>query len=232
MQRESTCRRETVPANWDILFDGLKETEEAVQTVIPEMSASQTPVMPATACYFQIKGRYIVSPVQSGLMLIDQKRAHERILFDKYMESLATHRVAGQKSLFPEVLELSAADFILIDLLPDLEYPGFELSVFGKNCYAIQATPPDLSYNHAKEVLVELIEHYKNTEGSIRDKMRERVVLALAKAAAVAYNTPLTCEEMSGMTEQLFACKLHHFTADGKTIIHILKYEDVNAWFK
>lgn len=233
VQRESTCRRETVPANWDILFDGLKETEEAVQTVIPEMSASQTPVMPATACYFQIKGRYIVSPVQSGLMLIDQKRAHERILFDKYMESLATHRVAGQKSLFPEVLELSAADFILIgDLLPDLEYLGFELSVFGKNCYAIQATPPDLSYNHAKEVLVELIEHYKNTEGSIRDKMRERVVLALAKAAAVAYNTPLTCEEMSGMTEQLFACKLHHFTADGKTIIHILKYEDVNAWFK
>lgn len=226
-------RKEKVPANWDILFDGLKEKEEAVQTAIPEMSETITPTSPSSTCYFQIKGRYIVTPVQSGLMLIDQKRAHERILFEKYSESLSSHKVAGQKSLFPEILELSATDFLLIgDLLPDLEYLGFELSVFGKNCYAIQATPPDFSYTHAKEILIELIEHYKNTEGSIRDKMKERMVLALAKAAAIAYNTPLTCVEMAEMTDHLFACKHHHFTADGKTIIHILKYEDVNSWFK
>lgn len=227
-----THRKDKVPANWDILFDGLKEAEEPVQTTIPSMD-EQPPVVPATNCYFQMKGRYIVTPVQSGLMLIDQKRAHERVLFDKYMETLTAHRVAGQKCLFPEVLELSASDFILIgDLLPDLEFLGFELTVFGKNCYAIQATPPDLSYNHAKEVLLELIEHYKNTEGSIRDKMQECIVLALAKAAAMSYNTSLTCEEMVGIVEQLFACKHHHFTEDGKIIVHILKYEDVNSWFK
>ena len=77
-----------------------------------------------------------------------------------------------------------------------------------------------------------MLEHYKNTEGNIRDKVRERVVLALAKAAAIGYNTSLTCEEMSEMTDRLFACKHQNFTADGKTIIHILKYEDVNSWFK
>ncbi len=225
-------RKDKVPANWDILFDGLKEEEEPKQATIPDM-VEQLPVIPATNCYFQMKGRYIVTPVQSGLMLIDQKRAHERVLFDKYMETLSAHRVAGQKCLFPEVLELSAADFVLIgDLLPDLEFLGFELTVFGKNCYAIQATPPDLSYNHAKEVLLDLIEHYKNTEGSIREKMQERVVLALAKSAAIAYNTSLTCEEMAGIVEQLFACKQQQFTADGKIIVHILKYEDVNSWFK
>lgn len=229
----SSFHKEKVPANWDILFDGLKEKEESVQTSIPEMSEPGNPVMPSTACYFQIKGRYIVSPVQSGLMLIDQKRAHERILFEKYLEELSSHKVAGQKNLFPEVLELSASDFMLIgDLLPDLEYLGFELNVFGKNCYAIHATPPDLSYNRAKEILSELIEHYKNTEGSIREKMRERFVTALAKATAIGYNTPLTCEEMKDLADRLFACKHHNFTADGKTIIHILKYEDVNSWFK
>lgn len=228
-----TYHKEKVPANWDILFDGLKEKEEPVQTSIPEMSEPVNPILPASACYFQIKGRYIVTPVQSGLMLIDQKRAHERILFEKYLDTLISHKITGQKNLFPEVLELSASDFILIgDLLPDLEYLGFELNVFGKNCYAIHATPPDLSYTRAKEVLIELIEHYKNTEGNIRDKMQERVVLALAKAAAIGYNTALTCEEMSNMVDQLFACKHHNFTADGKTIIHILKYEDVNSWFK
>lgn len=229
----SAYRKEKVPANWDILFDGLKEKEEPVQTSIPELSESLNPVLPATACFFQIKGRYIITPVPSGLLLIDQKRAHERILFEKYLEELRSHRVTGQKNLFPEILELSATDFILIgDLLPDLEYLGFELNVFGKNCYAIQATPPDLSYSHAKEVLIELIEHYKNTEGNIREKMQERTVLALAKAAAISYNTALTCEEMSHMADQLFACKHHNFTADGKTIIHILNYEDVNSWFK
>lgn len=229
----SPHHREKVPANWDILFDGLKEKEEPVQTVIPEMSEIVQPFIQTASCFFQIKGRYIVTPVQSGLMLIDQKRAHERVLFEKYLDTLASHQTTGQKSLFPEVLELSASDFMLIgELLPDLEYLGFELNVFGKNCYAIHATPPDLSYTHAKEVLIELIEHYKNTEGSIREKMQERVVSALAKASAIGYNIPLTCEEMREMTEQLFACKHHHFTADGKTILHILKYEDVNSWFK
>lgn len=225
--------QEKVPANWDILFDGLKEKEESVQTCIPEMSEPVNPALPSNSCYFQIKGRYIVTPVQSGLMLIDQKRAHERVLFEKYMATLNTHKIAGQKNLFPEVLELSPSDFILIsDLLPDLEYLGFELNVFGKNCYSIHATPPDLSYSHAKEILIELIEYYKNTEGNLRDKMQERVILALAKAAAIGYNTPLSCEEMGQMADQLFACKHHHFTADGKTIIHVLKYEDVNSWFK
>ena len=118
------------------------------------------------------------------------------------------------------------------ELNSDLEYLGFELSVFGKNCFVIYATPPDLSYSHAKEVLIQLIEHYKNTEGSIREKMKERVALALAKASAIDYNTVLNCDEMREMTDNLFACKHHNFTADGKTIIHILNYEDVNSWFK
>lgn len=226
-------QKEKVPANWDILFDGLKEKEEAVQTSIPGMSETVNPVMPSTVCYFQLKGRYIVTPVQSGLMLIDQKRAHERILFEKYKEESSAHKMAGQKNLFPEILELSAADFLLVgELLPDLEYLGFELAPFGKNCYAIHTTPPDLSGNRPRQVLTGLIEHYKNTEGNIKDKMQERIVLALAKASAINYNTPLTCEEMSEMTERLFACKHQNFTADGKTIIHILKYEDVNGWFK
>ncbi|MDE6451223.1 MAG: DNA mismatch repair protein MutL, partial [Odoribacter sp.] len=222
-----------VPANWDILFDGLKEKEEPVQTFIPEMSEAVNPVIPSTACYFQLKGRYIVTPVQSGVMLIDKKRAHERILYEKYKEESDAHKITGQKNLFPEIWELSASDFLLVgELIPDLEYLGFELAPFGKSCYAIHATPPDLSGSRIKQILTELIDYYKNTEGNIKDKMQERIVLSLAKAAAVGYNTTLTCEEMSEMTERLFACKHQNFTADGKIIIHILKYEDVNNWFK
>lgn len=180
-----------------------------------------------------MKGRYIVTPVHSGLMFIDQKRAHERILFEQYSHTLSTQKIAGQKSLFPETLELSAPDFSLIEeIREDLEYLGFELCKSGENSFAIHATPPDLSYSHAKEVLMQLIGYYKNTEGDIKNKMAERVALALAKAAAIAYDTPLDSKEMNDLMDNLFACQHHNYTADGKTIIHILNSDEVNPWFK
>jgi DNA mismatch repair protein MutL len=227
-----TYHKNPIPANWAILFDGLKEENEPVQTAIPEME-EVNPTLPLAPCHFQLKGRYIVTPVQMGLMLVDQKRAHERILYEKYLTDLECQQVVGQKALFPEILEVSMEDFILLnELLPDLGYLGFELNVFGKNCFAIQATPPDLSYHQAKKVLMELLEHYKVTEGSIREKAHERMALALAKAMAIGYNSNLSCEEMEHLTSQLFSCKIQNYTADGKTILHILKYEDVNGWFK
>lgn len=226
-------RSQKAPANWDILFDGLKEEEKTVQTAIPEMSEENDPSRPETSCYFQLKGRYMVSPTQSGLLLIDQKRAQEQILFEKYMELLSSHKITGQKNLFPEKLELSVSDSLLVEeLLPDLKFLGFELKPASKNCFTIQTTPSDFSYTRAKEILIELIEHYKNTAGNIRDKMKERIVLALAKAAAIGYNVPLNCEEMHEITANLFACKHHLYTPDGKRIIHIIKYEEVNNWFK
>ena len=146
---------------------------------------------------------------------------------------MSHQQISGQKSLFPETLDLSAEDFMLVkDILEDLAILGFELGEFGKNCYAIYATPSDLSPSRGKEVLISLIEHYKNTEGSIRDKMRERIALSLAKAAALGYNTTLDRQEMNDLFDNLFACQHPNYTADGKTIIHILKNEDVATWFK
>lgn len=228
----SSFKSEKVPANWEALFDGLKEEKEAEQTILPGLEETENNPQ-QNANFIQMKGRYIVTPVHSGLMFIDQKRAHERILFEQYTHTLSTQKVAGQKSLFPETLELSAADFTLIkEISEDLEYLGFELCEFGKNCFAIYATPPDLSDSHAKEILTQLIEYYKNTEGNIKEKMAERVALALAKAASINYNASLNTKEMSDLMDSLFASQHHNYTADGKTIIHILNFEDVNTWFK
>ena len=227
-----TFLRKSVPSNWDALFAGLEEKKVETQAVIPEMQTEEMELENNVA-FVQMRGRYIVTPVRSGLMFIDQKRAHERVLFERYMERLARQQVSGQKSLFPETLELSADDFILVkDILAELSVLGFELGEFGKNCYAIYSTPPDLSHSHGREVLMSLIEHYKNTEGSIRDKMRERVALSLAQAAALDYNKVLDRQEMSDLFDSLFACQYPNYTADGKTIIHILTNEDVSVWFK
>lgn len=221
-----------VPANWETLFEGLKEEKQAEQTTLPGLEDT-VKTTELKASFIQMKGRYVVTPVHSGLMFIDQKRAHERILFEQYTHTLATQKVAGQKSLFPETLELSASDFMLIkEIREDLEFLGFELCESGQNGFAIYATPPDLSYSHAKDVLLQLIEHYKNTEGDVREKMKEKVALALAKAAAIPYSTPLDSQEMNDLMDSLFACQHHNYTADGKTIIHILNFEEVNSWFK
>ncbi len=225
-------RPEKAPANWETLFEGLKESEEPRQATLPGL-AEAGPAVNARNSFLQMKGRYIVTPVHSGLMFIDQKKAHERILFELYLDTLSSQKISGQKSLFPETLELSADDFALIrEIREDLEYAGFELKESEENSYVVYATPPDLSCAHAQEVLARLIEHYKNTEGDIREKMKERVALSLAKAAAIDYNTLLSSEEMGEMVDNLFACRYHNHTADGKTIIHILKSEEVHLWFR
>ena len=229
--REGTAKK-SAPRDWEALFAGLEEKPQERQTAIPEMQEEE-PAAGGNIAFVQMKGRYIVTPAHSGLMFIDQKRAHERVLFERYMERLAQRQVSGQKSLFPETLELLAEDFLLVrEILPDLAVLGFELGEFGKNCYAIYSTPPDLTHSHGREVLTSLIEHYKNTEGSIREKMRERIALSLAQAAALDYNTPLDRQEMSDLFDSLFACRHPNHTADGKTIIHILTNEEVGQWFK
>lgn len=228
----SAHRKEKVPANWNQLFDGLTEKEEPVQSSIPELSAYYQEER-ADCTYLQLRGRYLMGASAEGIILIDQKRAHERILFEKYSDTFTSQKIAGQKSLFPETIELSASDFAMIgEILPDLEYLGFELEVFGKNCYAIYATPPDLSYARAKEVLTELTDYYKNTEGSIRQKAKERIALALAKASAISYNTTLSSGDIQDIVCKLFACKHHKFTADGKPIIHTVTNEEISTWFK
>lgn len=230
---ESDFKTEKVPANWESLFKDLKETKQAEQAALPGLEEPVRSAAETKTGFIQMKGRYIVTPVHSGLMFIDQKRAHERILFEQYSHTLSTQKTAGQKSLFPETLELSASDFSLIkEIREDLEYLGFELYESGEHGFVVHATPPDLPYSHAKEILSQLIEYYKNTEGDIKDKMAERVALALAKAAAVAYNTTLDAQEMNDLMDNLFACQHHNYTADGKTIIHILNFEEVNPWFK
>lgn len=220
------------PANWESLFEDLKEETSPVQTSIPGMIEPETKSL-SNASFIQMKGRYMVTPVHSGLMLIDQKRAHERILFEQYCENLAGQKRTGQKSLFPDIMELPAEDLCLVEEIKgDLEFLGFELVPSGKNSYAIHATPPELSCSHAKEVLISLIDHYKTTEGDICNKMHEHIAAALAKAAAIHYGTNLDDKEMSDMMDNLFACQHHNYTPDGKMIIHILNYEEVCNWFQ
>lgn len=227
-------------APWHNLFQSSENTEDSENSKDSDeptegfLDLGNEDSAPSSNTFIQMKGRYIVSVVHAGLMFIDQKRAHERILFEQYCQTLCSQPSCGQKSMFPETIEVSAEEsLILKNITPDLEYLGFEITEIEPNIFSINTLPADLNSSKSKDLIHNILTYYQNVEeGNIRTKMHERVAQATAKATAMDYNTPLSAAEMSDIVDSLFACQTHNFTADGKTIIFTLGLDEINNRFK
>ena len=167
-------------------------------------------------------------------MIIDQKRAHERILFEKYLKSLNNNTQIAQKTLFPKKIELNAPDFSLLkEIINDIRILGFDISEFGKNTFVVNGTPADINESDTKDIIENLLENYKdhlNTKG-IKIEARENIARSLAKASAINYGKSLTNEEMRDIIDNLFACETPDYSPDGKAIINILNIEELEKRF-
>ncbi|MBN1985772.1 MAG: DNA mismatch repair endonuclease MutL [Prolixibacteraceae bacterium] len=180
----------------------------------------------------QLKQRYILTPVKSGLMVIDQKRAHERILFEKFMEVLKSDSVASQQQLFPQTVELNPADAELLkSILSELLSLGFDIREFGKNTFIISGTPGVLDVSSPELIIEKLLEEYKNSPLDARKKAREQIAVSLAKASALDYGTYLKPEEVDRLIDNLFACSTPNFSPDGKKVLTIIQTEDIEKSF-
>jgi DNA mismatch repair protein MutL len=180
----------------------------------------------------QLKQKYILTPVKSGLMVIDQKRAHERILFEKFMEVLKSDTVASQQLLFPQTIELNPADSaILLNILPELLSLGFDIREFGKNTFIISGTPGVLDVSSPELIVEKLLEEYKNSPVDARSKAKEQIAISLAKASALDYGTELKQEEIDHLIDQLFACATPNFSPDGKKVLTIIPTTDIEKSF-
>lgn len=180
----------------------------------------------------QLKQKYILTAVKSGLMVIDQKRAHERILFERFMEVLKSESVASQQQLFPQTIELNPADAaILQNILPDLLSLGFDIREFGKNTFIISGTPGVLDVSSPEIIVEKLLEEYKNSPVDARAKAKEQVAISLARASAIDYGTELKPEEIDHLIDQLFACSTPNFSPDGKKVLTIIPTDDIEKSF-
>ncbi|NQU87401.1 MAG: DNA mismatch repair endonuclease MutL [Mariniphaga sp.] len=180
----------------------------------------------------QFKGKYILTPVKSGLMVIDQKRAQERILFEKFMEVLKSDSVASQQQLFPQTIELNPVDAALLaEILDDLQSLGFDIREFGGNTFIINGTPGILDNPSPASVIEKLLEEYKNSPIDAKSKVREQVAASLAKAASINYGTELNPEEMSHLIDNLFACETPNYSPDGKPVLSILSLDNIEKSF-
>jgi DNA mismatch repair protein MutL len=223
--------------NWEKLYSGFKNEKDHPDSFGMIEKSGQKTLEPssgmATGNIFQLKGKYILTSVKSGLMVIDQKRAHERILYETYIQSLAKNVTLAQKTLFPDTVEMDPADHnTLMEILDDVCSIGFDISDFGNNTIIINGCPSDIPNPNPKELIETLIEEYKNTRGDIKVNAKERIAGSLAKASAINYGTLLTAEEMQEIVDRLFACEEPNYSPSGKKVISILSIEEFENIFK
>ncbi|WP_276373195.1 DNA mismatch repair endonuclease MutL [Chryseolinea sp. H1M3-3] len=181
----------------------------------------------------QLHQRYIVRQVRSGMMIIDQQAAHERILFEKYLSQFKTHSLASQQSLFPQAITFGAADFTLIlEMQPEIEALGFKIEVFGKNTFIVNGIPGNVSTGREKELFEGLIEQFKMNQSELAIPIRENLARSLAKRAALKSGQKLEREEMQSIVDTLFACSTPNYAPDGKPTFFIFGLNKIESYFR
>lgn len=183
--------------------------------------------------HLQFKGRFILTSVKSGLMLIDQHRAHIRVLFDRYMIQIRQKQGVSQGVLFPEILQLPASEAaVLQSIMDDLVAIGFDLSDLGGGSYAINGIPAGIEGLSPVELVRNMLHTAMEKGNDVKEEIQNILALTLARAAAIVYGQVLTNEEMVSLVDSLFACPSPNYTPDGKTVLTTIKEDDIERLFK
>ena len=225
------------PNQWESLYEGLK------QDSFPQDSFPQQPslfdddniVEPQTAseilsekspAHYQYKGKYLMTAVKSGLMIIDQHRASVRVLYDRYLKEHDGHVISTQKLLFPETITFSPSEAVnMQQLLPELMAYGFDLSDLGGNTYAVNGIPAGLEGVNPQNLLHDMISSANAADTLV--SIQSSLALRLAQCAAIPYGQLLTNDEIESIINDLFSCSNVNYTPDGKAILCILPQGDI-----
>ena len=182
--------------------------------------------------YFQFRGQYIITPVKSGLMLIDQHRAHVRILYDRFMARFADKPSVTQRLLFPQRLTLPPSEAVAFEkMMQDLQSVGFEVSSLGGGDFSVLGTPAGTEGLDASELLQDILQETLDGKSDAADGIRHRIALTLARRAAMPVGEYLSGAEMSALVDQLFSTGTPNFTPDGQTVLVILAVENIEKLF-
>ncbi len=205
------------------------------QHISIQTTEEQTELEVATSAseFFQFKSSYICTSVKSGLMMIDQHRAHFRILFDRFIRIISNKKGTSQQSLFPEVLELDANETdTLNQILEELKLVGFDIEPFGKNTFSINGIPSEIEVGSSIPLLKELITGMMNSELDIKDTVQKEIALLLARRTSIKNGQSLTQNEMNQLFEDLFQCENHQYAPDGRTIMVLIQNEEIERKFR
>jgi len=238
----SSYRDEQNLNNWQALYQGFEREEgqtdltssyplsypdETEQDVVQQTFNSEDIAFDNIHHFLQLKNKYILTPVKSGLMVIDQHRAHERILFENFMRIIDNHLAISQRQLFPARLELNAVDQeILIPIADDLKALGFEIRPGEEGVYYIDGIPALLSHLNPSDLVIRLIEDFKERPVDVKEEIKEYLAVLLSQASAIKYGVALKPEEISDLFNNLFACRTPNYSPSGKTVVSIVSFQD------
>jgi DNA mismatch repair protein MutL len=184
--------------------------------------------------YFQLKNRYIITSVKSGMLVIDQRRAHIRILFDGFLKEIQQKKGVSQQLIFPESLLLMPGDIQFFEQIKaELKYTGFDFESVSTGNYEVKGIPSQLKGTDAViPLLNEVIEKVKQATGDAVSSIQDQLALTLAEASAIRTFQKLSEEAMADIFQKLFACQLHNHTPDGKLIMTIISIDEILEKFR
>lgn len=180
----------------------------------------------------QYKGQYILIPVKSGLMWVHQRRAHIRVLFEKYKEQIRDRRAVSQGLLFPERVDVTLNESVTIEnIQEELSFLGFDISSLGGGSFAINGVPSGIEGLSPVKLLMDIVHGVMDETNNAKAKIDERIALSMAKDVAVVAGQLLSAEEMTSLVDDLFRTAMPSITPDGQTIVYIMPDKDIERNF-
>jgi len=233
--------------DWENLYGNFEKKTETIESMpnwqpesialdiissVPEEKQQIMEISEQRADNFQFKNRYIITSLKSGMLMIDQHRAHVRILFEQYISQIENRKALSQQILFPEILELSADDVLIFEqMLPDLQYLGFDFEPEANHSFNVRGVPENVGTGSVIDLLLVMLDKTKTTAEDLSTTMHESIAFSLAESSALKNGQRLSNEEMSDLIDRLFACTNHNFTPDGKRILTIFTHEEIDKRF-
>ncbi|WP_455074303.1 DNA mismatch repair endonuclease MutL [Prevotella fusca] len=244
----------SAPEGWEDLYAGLDSGGEIRQSKLFEQgevetmdsgmeegtiissavtqSVDETIIEDKSPSHYQYKGCYIMTAVKSGLMIIDQHRAHIRILYEEYLRQLSEHKVHSQKVLFPEMVQFSVSDQTVLDqVLPEMAEMGFQLDSLGGGSYAVNGVPAGIEGLNVIALVNDMVASAMESGTSAKDEIDQTLALSLARNAAIPQGQVLSNVEMDNIVNELFACSNVNYTPSGEPVIAIMKQQDIEHLF-
>lgn len=219
-------------AGWDELYK-ISEKNFDQQTEILEDEDHLSQDFQIARSYIQLQSRYILTTIKSGMLVVDQQRAHERVLYEWALNLMNNQTSPSQQQLFPESIELSAHDCQLLQgLQEDLSSLGFTIDSFGKNSVVINGIPVDAVNYSIKELIEGILEQYKNEVGDIKSVSRTALAKSLARSMSIKRGRTMQTQEMLELIDALFACDQPQLSPGGKPAILQFTIDELNEKFK
>ena len=250
---EKTAQQQSNIDNWEKLYEQIEiqaqkegnlSTDEEETTLFSSAANEEEDDAPVTFSskasaptpnskqLYQLHFRYIVSPIKSGFLLINQFAAHQRILFERYLEQLENQTATTQKLLFPQNVELAVVDATLLkSMLPQLNQLGLDIKEFGTNSFVVHGLPSEFNEIDPTDVLQTFLEQFKNNH-ELQLEIHEKIARTLAYQACIKKGKMLGQTEMQQLIDELFACDAPFRAPNGKRTFITVELDDLEKRFE